>query len=386
MKVSPIKIKFKISELILKILYIVNEPWFFLSHRLPIALAAQQQGHSIHVATRTGETVQDILEYGFVHHELKLSRNSSNIFGELDSLLKIYSLINEVNPDVLHLVTIKPVLYGGIASRFTPVKKVVAAVSGLGTLFLAQGLKAKVRRQVGVVLYRLALQSDKTTVIIQNPDDRQLLIKLKACKAKQTVLIPGSGVDLSIFDVFPENLEDIPVVTFAARLLFDKGIVEFIRAIELLNEQGVKADYQVVGDIDLGNITSVTMSDIAKWEKIPNLSVLGYQKNICDVLTASNLVVLPSYREGLPKVLIEAAACGRAIVTTDVPGCRDAIKENETGLLVPIKDADRLAEAIKTLIEDSNLRIKMGRAGRRLAEKEFSIEKVVHQHLSIYQD
>ena len=369
----------------LKILYIVNEPWFFLSHRLPIAVEAQEQGYTIHVATRAGEAVSEILDKGFIHHEISLSRNGSSVPTELSSLLDIWKLINSVKPDVLHLVTIKPVLYGGIASRFTSVKNVVAAVSGLGTLFLAEGVKAKLKRKVGVELYRLALQSKKTTVILQNPDDKQLLIDLKAVKAEQTTLIRGSGIDLSIFQALPENLTDSPIVTFAARLLFDKGLAEYIKAIKLLNKKGVIAHYQIVGDLDLGNNTSATEQDLEEWKAIPNLVVLGYQKHMSAVFRDSNIVVLPSYREGLPKVLIEAAASGRAVITTDVPGCRDAIEENKTGLLVPVKNSNALADAIEKLIKNSNLRVGMGIAGRRLAEREFAIEKVVEQHLSIYQ-
>lgn len=369
----------------MKILYIVNEPWFFLSHRLPIALAAQERGYTVHVATRAGETVEQILGKGFIHHELSLSRNGSSIPSELSSLLNIWRLINKIEPDVLHLVTIKPVLYGGIASRFTSVKKVVAAVSGLGTLFLAEGSKADLKRKVGIGLYRLALRSKKTTVILQNPDDKQLLIDLKAVKAEQTTLIRGSGIDLSTFQTFPENITDIPVVTFAARLLFDKGVAEYVEAIKLLNEKGVVAHYHIVGDLDPGNITSATTTDIEEWSAIPNLVVVGYQEDMSAVFRDSNIAVLPSYREGLPKVLIEAAACGRAVITTDVPGCRDAIEENETGLLVPVKDSNELANAIEKLVTDTELRIEMGIAGRQLAEREFAIEKVIEKHLSIYQ-
>lgn len=369
----------------MKILYIVNEPWFFLSHRLPIALAAKKQGYSVHVATKSGETVKEISDMGFIHHEISLSRNGSSLRNELTSLSDIWKVIKKVKPDVLHLVTIKPVLYGGIASRFAPVGKVVAAVSGLGTLFLAEGKKAELKRKLGVGLYRSALRSKKTTVIFQNPDDKQLLIDLKAVKPEQTILIRGSGIDLSFFQAFPENLDSTPVVTFAARLLFDKGLNEYVNAIKILNRRAVIANFQIVGDLDLGNATSASEEDIEQWKSIPNLEILGYQKDMATVFKNSNIVVLPSYREGLPKVLIEAAACGRAVVTTDVPGCRDAIEVNKTGLLVAAKSAEQLADAIEKLITDSDLRVRMGHAGRKLAEDAFSIEQVIEQHLSIYQ-
>lgn len=369
----------------MKLLIIVNEPWFFISHRLPIALAAKEQGYDVHVATKAGEAVAEITAHGFAYHEIPLSRSGSSVLSELASLFAIWQLLIRVKPDVVHLVTIKPVLYGGIAARFTRVKKVVAAVSGLGTLFLAQGAKAELRRKVGALLYRFALRSKKTTVILQNPDDKQLLLGLKAVKSEQTVLIRGSGVDLTAYQFSPESLTSKPVVTFAARLLFDKGLAEYIEAIKLLNSRGLDASYQVVGDIDPGNPTSADEQDIEIWRGIPNLSILGYQKDMAAVFRNSNLVVLPSYREGLPKVLIEAAACGRAVITTDVPGCRDAIEVNKTGLLVPVKNAAELANAIEQLVTDTALRIKMGAAGRQLAEDAFSIERVIERHLSIYQ-
>ena len=369
----------------MKLLFIVNEPWFFLSHRLSIALAAKEQGYAVHVATKAGAAVSEITGLGFTHHEIPLSRSGSSVLSELVSLFSIWKLLRKVKPDVVHLVTIKPVLYGGIAARFTSVKKVVAAVSGLGTLFLAQGAKAEVKRKLGAGLYRLALRSKKTTVILQNPDDRQLLLDMGAVKPEQTVLIRGSGVDLSAYQFLLEKLDDKPVVTFAARLLFDKGLAEYVAAVELLNSRGVEAVYQIVGDIDLGNPTSATEKDIQVWKTISNLSVLGYQQDMAGVFKNSNLVVLPSYREGLPKVLIEAAACGRAVITTDVPGCRDAIEENITGLLIPAKNSIELANAIERLVMDSDLRIRMGMAGRKLAEQAFSIDQVVEQHLSIYE-
>lgn len=364
---------------------IVNEPWFFLSHRLAVAQAAQKQGYTVHVATRPGKTVAKINSLGFIHHELALSRSGNSVLSELGSFFAIWKLLFTLKPDVVHLVTIKPVLYGGIAARFTSVKKVVAAVSGLGTLFLAQGAKAEIKRKIGAGLYRFALRSKKVTVIFQNPDDQHMLMDFGAVKPEQAVMIRGSGVDLNTCPFVPENLSDTPVLTFAARLLFDKGIQEFVDAAQILKQRGVDATFQIVGDIDPGNLTSVTNEQLKQWAKLGHIEVLGFSEDIGSVFAASNLVVLPSYREGLPKVLIEAAACGRAVVTTDVPGCRDAITENVTGLLVPVKNADALADAIEKLILNPDLRQQMGQAGRQLAEQEFTIDKVIQQHLDIYQ-
>jgi len=196
-------------------------------------------------------------------------------------------------------------------------------------------------------------------------------------------MIRGSGVDLSLFDAKSEP-QGLPVVCFAARLLRDKGIYEFINAARILRNKGVLARFVVAGDIDPGNPTSVSARDLERWRDEGAVEVLGYQRDIAALFSSVNLVVLPSYREGLPKVLIEAAAAGRAVVTTDVPGCRDAIEPDVTGLLVPAKNAELLAEAIEKLVVDDLLRKAMGAAGRDLAEREFGIEKVIERHLDIY--
>jgi glycosyltransferase involved in cell wall biosynthesis len=196
-------------------------------------------------------------------------------------------------------------------------------------------------------------------------------------------LIRGSGVDLNAYQDSAEPIEKL-VVTFVARLLADKGIREFIDASQIIHSNGIEVDFWVAGDLDEGNPASITKAEMASWKELPNVKVIGFQKNIADLYSKSNIACLPSYREGLPKSLIEAAACGRAVVTTDVPGCRDAIESNETGLLVPINNAGALADAIEYLLENPDVRKRMGTAGRALAEKEFAIEKIVAEHMKIY--
>jgi len=232
-------------------------------------------------------------------------------------------------------------------------------------------------------LYRLALGKRNLRVIFQNPDDQKALTDLGAITFKKSVLIRGSGVDLNNYG-FHEELVGMPVVTLAARLLKDKGILEFVQAAEILKKRGVLAVFQLVGEPDPGNPTSIDSATLKKWQDGDLVQCLGYRSDIASVFKYSNIVVLPSYREGLPKVLIEAAACGRAVVTTDVPGCRDAIQPDVTGFLVPVRDAVRLADTIQRLIENTALREKMGRAGRLFAENTFAIENVVAQHMEVY--
>nr|WP_090444654.1 glycosyltransferase family 4 protein [Pseudomonas benzenivorans] len=365
------------------LLIVVNDPAFFLSHRLAVAEGARQTGYSVHVATRPGESVTDIRSRGFIHHELPLSRSGKNPLLELSSLISIWRLCWRLRPEVLHLVTIKPVLYGGIAARLAPVKSVVAAISGLGFVFMATGSKASVVRGLVGFLYRRALGKRNLRAVFQNRDDCEALIRLGAITNEKSVLIRGSGVDLSVCKPCSET-SGVPVVTLAARLLRDKGVFEFVEAARLLRQRGLEVRFQLVGDLDPGNPTSIGPDDLEQWRSEGIVECLGYRQDIATVFAQSHVVVLPSYREGLPKVLVEAAACGRAVVTTDVPGCRDAIEADVTGLLVPVRDTEALADAIQRLVENPELRQRLGRAGRELAEREFAIESIVQQHLDIY--
>ncbi|WP_010176211.1 glycosyltransferase family 4 protein [Pseudomonas sp. PAMC 25886] len=367
------------------LLFIVNDPGFFLSHRLAVAKGAQAEGYRVHVACMPGPAVAAIAAEGFEFHPLPLSRSGRNPLAELGLMFAIWRLLWQLRPDVLHLVTIKPVLYGGVAARLAPVKGVVTAISGLGFVFLSKGLKATITRKVVSTFYRLALGKRNLRSIFQNPDDRDLLLSMGGLTQSKVVMIRGSGVDLSRYTALPEP-EGTPVVCLAARLLLDKGVVEFVEAAKILTARGINARFQLIGDIDPGNPATVTTSQLQQWREEGVIELLGYRDDIANVFAAANIVTLPSYREGLPKVLVEAAACGRAVVTTDVPGCRDAIDADVTGFLVPVRDAEALANELQVLIEAPALRARMGAAGRELALRAFAIEKIVQQHLDVYRE
>lgn len=367
------------------LLFIVNIPEFFLSHRLSLAIGARRSGFTVHVATGPGKGIQQIAELGFEHHLLPISRSGRNPLTELRTLLGLYRLMREIRPSLVHLVTIKPVLYGGLMARLTGVPAMMVAISGLGTVFIDRKQARSLMRRGVEWLYRLALGHPNAKVIFQNPDDRAALIAIGAVREEKAVLIRGAGVSLAEYPVRPEP-EDVPVVTFAARLLKDKGVMEFVEAARELKIRGVTARFWLAGSLDTGNLTSVSEEVLSQWSKEGVVEVLGYQSDIPNLFANSNIVVLPSYREGLPKALIEAAACGRAVVTTDVPGCRDAIEPETTGLLAPVRDAAALADAIQSLIDDPQRRKQMGVSGRALAEREFAIEKVVDIHLAIYHE
>lgn len=366
-----------------RLLFIVNESAFFLSHRAAIASAAAARGFEVHVATPAGAGAEAIRAKGFMHHAIALTRSGTGPAGEWRAFQSIRRVIAEVRPDIVHLVTMKPVLYGGVAARLARVPGVVAAIAGLGYLF-GEGAQRRVYRALIAPLFRFALAGDAVRVIFQNEEDRRRLVQYAGLPAAHTVLIRGSGVSLADFPVIDEP-EGTPAVVFASRLIWPKGVAEFVEAAKMLRGRGVEARFLLAGNIDPENPRSLREDDVERLRREGVVDVLGHVGNVPALFAASHIVVLPSYYgEGLPKVLLEAAAAGRPVVTTDHPGCRDAIERDVTGLLVPPRDAAKLAEAIEALLLDARRRQAMGRAARALAEREFGIEKVVASHLEIY--
>ena len=374
----------------MKLLFVVNVDWFFISHRLPIALAAQKQGFEIHIATSLTTMLPELIQYGFTVHPLKLNRSSAEPITELLAVLSIWRVFKSIKPDLVHLVTIKPVLLGGIAARIAGVPSVVAAISGLGFVYVARGVMSKVRRLLVAWMYRLALGHRNLKVIFQNGDDMTKLTEITCLAVNKISIIRGSGVDLCKYVSKPiPNSERI--VLLAARLLLDKGVVEFVEAARILRPRYIGSSslvrFVLVGEPDIANPNSVTAAQLKAWVMEGVIEHWGHCSNMPDVLSAASIVTLPSfYGEGLPKVLIEAAACGRAVVTTDHPGCRDAIEPGISGLLVPVRNAQALAVAIQDLLEHPVKCESMGQAGRDLAERAFDVEQVVASHMQIYEE
>jgi glycosyltransferase involved in cell wall biosynthesis len=367
-----------------KLLFVVNVDWFFLSHRLPIALAAIEQGYEVHLACADTGKKSELDKYGIHTHRLPLERGKVGVLNTFLVFFLLIKLYSSLRPDLLHLVTIKPVLIGGLAARLVGITRVVAAISGLGFVFTAQGFLARGRRGLVGLIYRCALCRAGTIAVVQNRDDQLYIHKVVNLPLRQIILIPGSGVDLNEYRMRPEPVSN-PMVLFAARLLRDKGVVEFCEAARILSSLGIEARFCVVGEVDPDNPSSLSHEDSERLVLEYGVELLGYRSDMADTLSQANIVVLPSYREGLPKVLVEAAACGRAVITTDVPGCRDAIVPGETGLLVPVKNSQDLALAIHDLISDPQKRYRLGMAGRRLAEQKFDIHLIVQSHLMLYQ-
>lgn len=368
-----------------RILYLVNDLDFFVSHRLPLALAARARGYDVLVAAPDGPARSVLEAEGLKFLPLALKRRQNNPFLELAALAQIFQVYRSHRPDLVHLITIKPILYGILVGYLFPRMRLVAAVSGLGPAFRgshSSGLVGLIVR----ALYRLAFRHKRLRVIFQNPDDRAILMGITGLPPQRSFMIRGSGVDLAQYQETPEPAGR-PCVLMASRLLKDKGVPEFVAAASMLVQDGLAADYVIAGMSDQNSPGSVTAQEIETWQNEGAVRFLGHRDDMPRLISRCHLVVLPSsYGEGIPKILIEAAACGRAVVTTDHPGCRDAIEPGVTGVLVPLKDPESLARAIRRLIEDSAARTSMGQAGRQLAERFYSIESVVDQHLAIYQE
>jgi len=321
---------------------------------------------------------------GFKTFFVPMDRGGTNLIEEFKTLYFLWKLIRKVQPDILHLVTIKPYLYGGIIARLLHVPCVVSAVAGLGSLFVQDKIWAKLLRHILYPIYKFSFNHPNQRVIVQNQEDARSLLNWEVLNFKKICLVRGSGVNLKNFTRFDEP-KSVPTVCFAARLLRDKGVYEFVSAARQIKNKGLKARFILAGEIDLKNPSGLNFEEVKKLKEEGLVEILDYQKDIPSLYADSHIICLPSYREGLPKSLAEAAAASRPIVTTDVPGCRDTIIPNKSGLLVPVKNSKKLANALQWLIENQEERIKMGRIGRELAEKEFSIEKIVLEHLNIYQ-
>lgn len=367
-----------------KILFFITEDWYFWSHRLPIARAARDAGFEVLIAARVDQHKERIEKEGFRLIPIGLKRKSKNIIKEFYSILEIIRIYRKEKPDIVHHVAVKPVLYGSWAARIAGVRSVVNALAGLGFIFVAQGWKAKVLRRLVVFAYRSAFSAKNTLGIFQNPEDLKLFIDAGIVKREKVALIRGSGVDVSHF-IYLSEPAGIPTIVLASRMLWDKGVGEFVEAARILKNYGIECRMILVGNPDPENPASILEETLRGWHAEGIVEWWGHREDMPEVFTQSNIAVLPSYREGLPKVLLEAASCGRAVVATDVPGCREIVRHNENGLLIPPHDSKSLTEALKILIKDTELRAKMGARGREIVEAEFSEEIVVKQTLELYE-
>ena len=367
-----------------KLLFVVDTDWFFISHRLALAVAAKEEGYTVVVVAYVTGKADLIREKGvkFIHAEVV--RKGLNPLKELTIARALYRIYKAERPDIVHHITLKMIISGSLVSRFAGVKSIVNAVTGLGHFFIDPKKEWMVNLLFSPI-FKMISKSPGLKYIFQNRDDQDVFMFRGWADKDSSVLINGSGVDLEEYKYMPEPDTLRIKVSCGTRLLRDKGIYEFAEASRLLSKRYPgRIECILAGRIITENPTSISLREINDWVQEGILSYSGFQTDMYDFLGNCHINVLPSYREGLPRSLIEACAVGRPIVTTDVPGCREVVSDGINGFLVPARDGKKLAEAIAMLIDDKELRERMGRASRRKAEKEFDLKIVIHDTLKAY--
>jgi len=368
-----------------RLLFLITEDWYFWSHRLDLARAAAQAGFDVSIATRVTDHGERVQREGFRLLPINLFRRSRNPFVELASVLELVRLYSRERPAIVHHVALKPILYGSLAAWISGVPVVVNAFAGLGYAFTDETRRRSLAHLCLRRALKILVRLSKSVVILQNKDDRDLLFEEGVIELQQTRIIPGSGVNTKTFDVRRPS-EDVPVVMLASRMLWDKGIGEFVEASRRLKQKGVSARCVLVGRCDEHNPAAIEPTQLRHWVEEGVVEWWEHRDEMSSTLASATIVVLPSYREGLPKVLLEAAACGKPLIATDVPGCREIVTHGVNGLLVAVRDSAALAVAIDTLLRDSSRRAAMGVAGREAVVRAFSVEKIAGQFVDLYRE
>lgn len=378
---EPKEVKFEEKP---KLLYLVTEDWYFCSHRLSLARKAKNKGYDIVVVTRVTHHKEQIEKEGFRLIPIPFIRRSKDILHELSTLIKIVRIYKEERPDIVHNIGIKPVLYGTWATKFIKIPIVINLLAGLTEKFHPNEWKSSLIRKMVNLAYRVGYLGVNAFTVFQNPADMNNFLKQGVVEKEKVQLIRGSGVDTEIFSPSQEP-EGIPVIVLASRLIWEKGVGEFVEASTLLKAGGTHCRMVLVGDCDPDSTGSVPQEQLKKWHSEGIIEWWGHKDNMAEVFSKTHIACLPSYHEGTPRVLLEAASCGKPIVTTDVPGCRQIIKDNEGGFIVPIKNPQALAESIRTLVDNPELRMKMGKRGREIIISEFSDDIIIGQTMALYE-
>jgi len=370
----------------LSILFIISEDWYFVSHRLFLAKAAIMSGNKVVLLSHFTEH-RDIIEAeGIKTIDWPLDRSSKNPFKEIDALKKVFSTIRKLQPSIIHSVGMKPVLYSAIASVFAGFKKNIFALAGLGYVFTSNNKSAKLLRPLLEGVFKLIFRGKKKRLILQNPEDKNALLSANIINPNNVRLIRGAGVDTQSFNVKPIPSPP-PIITLPSRMLWAKGIQDFIVCAKEINKVSKIARFVLVGSPDVQNPDAIPIEMLEDWNNNGVVEWWGHQNNMPNVLHQSTIVCLPtSYGEGLPKCLLEAASCGRPIVTYDVPGCREIVIDGYNGFLVKAKRVDDLISAISNLLDDRELCIKMGKNGRKLVEKHFTQEKIAKETMAVWEE
>jgi glycosyltransferase involved in cell wall biosynthesis len=366
-----------------KLLYLVTEDWYFWSHRLPMARAARRAGFEVAVATRVAEHGERIRAEGFALHPLGWRRRSVGPLASLAAIAAITRLYRRERPLLVHHVALKPAVLGSVAAFIAGVPAVVNAITGVGFVASSPSLRARLLRRVVSVALALLLGRSNSRIVVQNEDDRRLLLALRPGAADRIAVIRGSGIDTEHFQPVPEPPPPV-VVGFAGRLLADKGVATLIEAQQCLRRRGIDLRLMIAGAPDPENPSSIDAARLARWRDLPGVTWLGQIEDIRALWRQAHIAVLPSRREGLPKSLLEAAAMARPIVATDVPGCREIARAEVNALLVPPDDAEALAAALERLANDGALRRRFGAASRALVESDLGDAAVGDATVALY--
>ncbi len=372
-----------------KVLFFANTDWYLYNFRLGLAKYLAERGMDVVMVSPPGPYGEKLEAEGFKWILVPMERRSLHPIMELKFLWRLACIYRKLKPDLVHHFTIKCVVYGGMAAHFARTRNVVASVTGLGYVFIGKDLLAKFLRPIVRLFLKVAMNGSNRRLILQNPDDRELFLSAELVSDKYIRVIAGSGVNTKKFNpknAIKQNPAEPVKVVFAARLLWDKGISEFVEAAKLLHDEGVNAEFIIVGDSDAGNPASVPEETLKLWRNIPSIKLLGHLSNMAALLDTTDIMVLPSYREGLPRGLIEAAAAGIPIITTDAPGCREVVDDGLNGYLVPVRDSISLADAMRKLITNPELATQMGSAGRAKAIAEFDEQIVFEKTLRVYHE
>ena len=370
----------------MKVLYVVNVDWFFISHRLPLAIEAKKRGYEVFVLAGDTGVGDSLKTYDITFIPWNISRSGTNFFKEVRVIAQLFKIFWQIKPQLVHNVGVKAVIYGSLASQIFH-KSYINALAGMGFAFTADTLKAQILRSIIKRCFVFIFNSKKSLLILQNEDDKKWFLEKGYIVSSKLRLIKGSGVNLKDFKLVSEPSSRPPIVCLPSRMLWDKGIGEFIEAIRILKTYGLKnIRFVLAGGIDTENPAKIPQKQLQEWVSEGIVEWWGYQTDMPNLLSKVTIVVLPSYKEGLPKVLLEAAAIGRAIITTDVVGCREIIKHDYNGILVPPQNPEALAEAIGKLLNNSQLRKRYIENGFELVKQNFTIETVTEQTFNLYDE
>lgn len=368
-----------------KLLFVCNNPAFFADQHMHLAEAARAAGHTVLVAAPEWPGAERIRRSGFAFLPLNMARGGFRPAADARSIRELIRLYRVTSPDLVYHITLKPILYGTLAARVAGVPGVVNANTGLGYAFIDDGVNTSLIRRVLEPAYRASIGHPNRVDLFLNQDDRELFLRSGMATPKRSAVINGPGVDTDLFFPRPETNET-PTVILPARLLWHKGVQEFVDAARLLNQERVKARFALVGDEDPGNLASIDREQLQAWNAEGIVEWWGYRHDMPAVYHACHVVALPSYREGLGKVIAEAGACGRPVVATDVPGCREIIDDGVNGVLVPVRDPIGLANALRPLLQSPSARQAMGRKGREIVEARFGEKTVALQTLKVIEN